>query len=424
MLNIKIVYIGAGSMDFGIKLLKDIFSTDELNGCTLSLVDIDRDNLKRVYDLAVKINEKTGKNLKIEAHIERKDALPGASFVVNSLAIERCDLWKYDFEIPKKYGIRHTLGENGGPGGQFFTLRTIPVIMDIARDIEELCPDAFFLNFSNPESRIIYALSKYTKVKCLGLCHGIYESWSYIAEMLDMDSKGIDVFAAGLNHFQWLLKINDKKTGNDLYPLLREKEIYFDPSSQPLSRNLFRKFDLYPSCDDHHIGEFLQYGWEAGEEGYDFGEDNERRVTILKETSDIMNDKIDLKKWLKPSGERAVDVITGILYNKNIMIEAGIVCNNGNISNLSNDAAVEIPIRVDSEGIHPVTVGELPDSIASLLSIQVNIQRLSVEAALNGSEDLSMQALLIDPVVNSIKAAEQILKELWKINEKYIRKCI
>ena len=154
----KIVFIGAGSMSFGLSMFKDVFSSKELSGSTLALVDIDRDNLNRMYELAVKMNEVSGAGLKIEKTMERRDVLPGAGFVVSSIAIERCRLWKYDFEIPRKYGIRQTLGENGGPGGLFFTMRTLPLIMDIVHDMEELCPNAYFLNFSNPESRIILTL--------------------------------------------------------------------------------------------------------------------------------------------------------------------------------------------------------------------------------------------------------------------------
>ena len=156
----KIVFIGAGSMSFGIPTFKDIFTTPQLKGATLSLVDIDEENLERMYALALTMNEASGMELKIEKTMERRDVLPGADYIVNSLAIERCDLWKHDFQVPLKYGIKHCLGENGGPGALFFGMRTIPLIMDICRDIEELCPDAWFLNFSNPESRIVIYYNK------------------------------------------------------------------------------------------------------------------------------------------------------------------------------------------------------------------------------------------------------------------------
>lgn len=170
----KIVFIGVGSMSFGVNVFKDLFICKEFSGSTLSLVDIDKDNLERMYSLAVKMNDHLGSGLIIERTVNRREVLPGAGFVINSIAVDRLNLWKQDFEVPKKYGIRHVLGENGGPGALFHTMRNVPIIMDIVHDMEELCPDAYFMNFSNPESRIILAISRYSKIKNLGLCHGIF----------------------------------------------------------------------------------------------------------------------------------------------------------------------------------------------------------------------------------------------------------
>lgn len=420
----KIVFIGAGSMSFGLSTFRDVFSCEELAGSTLSLVDIDEGNLKRMYELAKKMNQVSGLDFKIEAATDRRKALPGASFVINSIAIERCNLWKYDFEIPKKYGIRHTLGENGGPGGLFFTMRTIPLILDIARDMEELCPDAYFINFSNPESRIILALSRYSNIKCMGLCHGVFMGHNDVAHIMGLDKDDIEVWAAGLNHFQWLLEIREKATGRDLYPLLKEKNKTYDPSFQPLSRKMFEAFGKYPSCSDDHIGEYVAYGWEGGEEGYNFEWDEECRKELAQEIDAKTSGEEPLGDWLTPSPERSIHVVTGILHNKRQTIESGIVYNNGAISNLPNDCAVEVPVMLDAGGIHPIRIGKLPDAIARLCSIQVGVQQMAVEAAVYGSKEMAMQALLLDPVVNSIEAAEKILDELWKINKPYIRKCI
>ncbi len=421
----KIVFIGAGSASFGLSTFRDIFSSSrEFEGSTLSLVDIDRGNLKRMYDLAVKMNELTGNRLRIEAHEDRRSALPGAGFVINSIAVERCELWRYDFEIPRKYNIRQTLGENGGPGGLFFTMRTIPIIMDIVKDMEQLCPDAYFINFSNPENRIILALNRYSKIKCIGLCHGILMGLADIAKIMDIDKEKIDVWAAGLNHFQWFLEIRDKATGKDLYPLLREKEKNYDPSFAPLSRRLLNVFGRYPSCSDDHIGEYLQYGWEGGEEGYDFEADENNREALKTEIERRVANPDAVGEWLNPSRERAVRVVAGILHNKKQIIESGIVYNRGAISNLPEDSAVEVPVMLDASGIHPFATGALPEGIAGLCRTQISVQQLAVEAAVHASRELALQALLVDPVVTSTSAAINILDELWKINEKYIRKCI
>lgn len=420
----KIVFIGAGSASFSVSTFRDIFSCKELEGSTLSLVDVDRENLDRAYNLAVKMNELSHSGLKIEKTTDRREVLPGAEFVINSIAVERNRLWKLDFAIPKKYGIRQTLGENGGPGGLFFTMRTIPMILDIARDMEELCPDAYFINFSNPESRIILALSRYSKIKCIGLCHGVFMGRSAVARIMGLKEEDIEVWAAGLNHFQWLLEIRNRATGEDLYPLLREKNKVYDSEFEPLSRKMLDAFGFYPSCSDDHIGEYLAYGWEAGDEGYDFDADEYRRELLRAEIARKTSGEEPMGDWLTRSHERSIHVVTGILHNKKQVIESGIVYNRGAIANLPIDAAVEVPVMLDAGGVHPVTMGNLPEGIAKLCITQIGVQQMAVEAAVYGSRELALQALLVDPVVNSIDVAKKILDELWEVNKRYIRKCI
>ncbi|MFN8254331.1 MAG: hypothetical protein U0W24_01500 [Bacteroidales bacterium] len=423
MRTTKIVLIGVGSLSFGLRMFQDIFISEELRGSTLSLVDLNPEMLDRMYNLAVHMNKVSGLNLKIEKSVNRREVLPGAGFVTNSIAIDRSRLWQLDFQIPKKYGIRHTLGENGGPGGLFFTMRTLPAIYDIVCDMEELCPEAYFLNFSNPESRIILALGRYSKLKHVGLCHGVFMGRHDVAKIMGIDEKRVDVFAAGLNHFQWLLKLTDKENGIDLYPLLLEKEKSFDPAFMPLSRKLLKAFGKYPSCSDDHLGEYIAYGYEGGEHGYDFAWDASERIRMQNEVEEVLSGKRNVKEWFQPSEEKAVDVITAIMNNKKQFIESGVVYNNGAISNLPDDLAVEVPIMADQNGITPLRVGNLPDGIAKLLLQQASVQQMAVDAAVNASKEMALQALLIDPVVNSTDAAWKLLDELWEINKPFIRKC-
>lgn len=420
----KIVFIGAGSMSFGLSMFRDMFSTTQLSGSRLVLVDLNGEYLERMYQLALKMNAESGAGMIIDRTTDRLTALPGAEFVVNAIAIDRNRLWRLDFEIPRKYGIRHTLGENGGPGGVFFTMRTIPIIMDIVRDMERLCPEAYFINFSNPESRLILALGMYSKIRSVGLCHGIFMGQNDVARIMDLSPEQVDVFGAGMNHFQWLLQIRDRNTGADLYPLFREKEKDYDPEFMPLTRKLFRAFDLWPTCSDDHLGEYLAYGWEGGEEGYNFDGDEALRVEIQTQIEAVLAGGSLPEKWLTPSGERGAKLIAGILHNKKVVIESGVVHNRGTIPNLPDDCAVEVPIAVDSFGIHPISVGNLPEPIAGLLTSQAVVQKLSVEAAVKGSKQMALQALLVDPVVNSITAAENLLDELWEVNKPYIRACV
>jgi alpha-galactosidase len=421
----KIVFIGAGSMCFGLSMFRDMFFAEKLQGSTLSLVDINSEGLARMTALARMLNDLSGAGLKIEHTADRRAALDGAEFVLNATAIDRNRLWKLDYEIPKKHGIRQTLGENGGPGGLSFTLRTLPMVLDFARDIEELCPNALLINFSNPESRIILALGKYSKVRAVGLCEGIFGGQGHVAHIMDMPKEKVDVWGAGLNHFQWLTHIRHRETGEDLYPLLRKKDATHDPAFTPLSRRLFRAFGLWVTCSDDHMGEYVPYGWEAGDHGYDFDQDERDRAEFLATLKGVLAHRRAMPEWWHtPADERGAAVIAGILHNQKRFIESGIVYNRGVIPNLPGELAVEVPIVVDAAGVHPVSLGPLPDPIAKLLSVQASVQQLAVEAAMRGSKEIALEALLIDPVVNSTTAAAKVLDELWEVNRPYIRRCV
>lgn len=421
----KIVFLGASSGSFGISMFRDLFSTHDLAGSTLVLVGRNVDRLARAERLARLLNEKSGAGLKIESTTDWRGAFDGAQFVIHSTVIDRNRLWKLDWEVPRKFGIRHTLGENGGPGGLFFTLRTLPVVFDFVREMERRCPQALFINFSNPESRIVLALGQYSKIRTIGLCHGIFLARNQVAAILGLPSERVEVWGAGLNHFQCLMQIRDRETGADLYPLLREKEKDHDPSVAPLTRNLFRGFGYWLGCGDGHVGEYLPFGWEAGEGGYNFEWDEGERAKTDRTIDDVLSGRAEIPAWwLTPSGERAVAVIAAVLHHRQQLIESGVVYNQKTIPNLPASAAVEVPVMADMAGVHPVSLGPLPDPVAKLMSVQVNVQQLAVEAAVQGSKELALQALLIDPVVNSAAAARSLLNELWEINRPYIRKCI
>jgi alpha-galactosidase len=412
-------------MSFGLSMFRDIFFAEQLRGSTLTLVDTNPQGLARMTELARLLNETSGAGLIIEHTIERRAALEGAGFVLNATAIERNRLWKLDYAIPKKYGIRHTLGENGGPGGLFFTLRTPPMVLDFAHDMEELCPNALLINLSNPESRIVLALSKYSSIRAVGLCEGIFGGRSHVARIMDIPAAEVDVWGAGLNHFQWLTQIRHRETGEDLYPLLRRKEADHDPTFAPLSRRLFRAFGLWATCSDDHLGEYVAYGWEASEQGYDFAKDERDRANFLETLKLVLAGSIPIPDyWRTPSEERGAAVIAGVLHNQKRFIESGIVYNHHIIPNLPSDLAVEVPIVADAAGVHPVSLGPLPDAIAKLLTMQASVQQLAVEAAVRGSREIALQALLIDPVINSTTAAAKLLDELWEINRPYIRCCV
>ena len=418
----KIVIVGAASMSFGLSMLRDIFASGKFAGSTLTLVGRAHDGLERMERVARFLDETHGGGLTIEATIDRRAAFDGAKFVANAVAIDRNRLWRRDFEVPRKHGIRHTLGENGGPGGLFFTLRTLPLIFDIVRDMEAVCPDALLINFSNPETRVIQAVGRYSRIKAIGLCHGVFLAQHAVARIIGLPADDVDVRTAGLNHFGCLVQIRHRRTGADLYPRLREREPDYDPSFAPLTRKLFRAFGYWLGCGDSHVGEYLAYGWQGGERGYDFDADEQQRIAFRQTVDEVLAGKHPIPPWwLTASGERGAAVIAGVSHNENRFIESGIVINQGAIPNLPADAAVEVPVMADASGVHPVCMGPLPDPIARMLATQVNVQQLAVEAAAHASKELALQSLLIDPVVPSIDAAIAVLDELWEYNRPYIR---
>ncbi|MFA6021231.1 MAG: alpha-glucosidase/alpha-galactosidase, partial [Rhodospirillales bacterium] len=251
----------------------------------------------------------------------------------------------------------------------------------------------------------------------------------YIGTIMGMADKEpeqkLDLWAAGLNHFQCVMQIRDRETGKDMYPLLLEKDKTFDPSLQPLTRKMMRAFGHWITCSDDHMGEYIPYGYEGGEKGFDFdGEDN-WRIKLQGIIDDVVAGKQQPPdEWNTLSGERGIAVIESVMHNQKRMIESGIVYNRGVIPNLPADLAVEVPIVADAAGLHPVSLGPLPDPIAKLMTMQASVQQLAVEAAVHASKELALEALLIDPVMNSTNAAHKILDELWEANLPYIRKCV
>ena len=422
MRAIKVVIIGAASASFGPGSLRDAIQMKELRGSTLVLVDLNEESLSWVTRLSQRMNEEADAGLVIRSTTDRREALREADFVITSVAVKRDELWKQDWAIPIKHGIRQVLGENGGPGGLSHALRNIPLILEICRDMEELCPDAYLINFSNPESRIVMAVQKYTSIKAVGLCHGVYMGRDRVAGIMGRRGEELDVKAAGVNHLQWLLDIRDKETGADLYPFLRQREAELGETHDPLTRALFRHFGFWPSPSDDHVGEYLAYAHEkTGLHGYDFAGADRGREEMWRWVRSLADGERELGDLLtQPSGEGAFTIIRAIVQNRNEYVLAVNIVNNGAITNLPPDAIVEVPALVSGFGIQGLTMGELPMGIAALCNMQVAVQRLVVEAAVHGDKQLAMQALLVDPVVDSMEAAENTLDELLDVHRVYL----
>ncbi len=417
----KTTIIGAGSASFGLGSLRDAVRQQELRGSTLVLVDLDPEALDRMARLAQLMSEAAGARLKIQATTDRRKALRGADFVVTAFAVNRDALWKLDYQVPLKHGIKQVNGENGGPGGLFHTLRNVPIILGIARDMEELCPDALLINFSNPESRLCMAVDRYTSIRAIGLCHGIHGQLGQLSRVMGVPCENLDCKAAGLNHFTWIQDLRLKDTGKDAYPLLREKLADFDPAFEPFQRYLFQRFGLYPSPGDNHSGEYVAWAWEFGVRGWDFEAGARYREEQAKRIEALLSGSESVKKLVtRPSGERAFPIIGGILSNSNHLELAVNIPNNGCIPNLPADAIVEVPAVISGAGVQGLRVDPLPEGIAALCNTQVEVQRLAVDAAVLGSRELALQALLADPVVQSYSAAEKTLDELLALEAEYL----
>ncbi|MCL6518911.1 MAG: alpha-glucosidase/alpha-galactosidase [Armatimonadetes bacterium] len=422
MRNVKIVLIGVGSASFGLGALSDLVNIPCLKGSTVCLVDIDSAALEAMGTIARKMNDQADAGLNIEQTTDRTRALPDADFVVISIAVRRNELWKLDFEIPLKYGVKQVLGENGGPGGLFHAMRNIPIILDICHDIERLCPNALVFNFTNPVPRISMAVNRYTNVSFVGLCHGIAGELWRLSKVMEVDQENLDAKAAGLNHFTWILDLRFKDTGEDAYPLLREKLEDYDPSFQPLSRKMFDTFGYYPSPGDDHIGEYLPFAWEyCGLKGFDFAGSERYKADISERIARILRNDEPVTPLIEHrSGERAFSIIEGIITNSNHVELAVNIPNDGLIPNLPMDAIVEVPAVISGAGISGISVGALPAGIAAMCNTQIGVQELVVDAAVTGSRQIALQALLADPVVNSVDSAEKILDELLALEAAYL----
>lgn len=430
MKNVKIVVVGIGSASFGPKTLGDILSRFELGGSTLCLVDIRPEALEPMHQLAKIMNDAWSTGMIIEATTDLQLALPDADFVICMLEANRDRLWQLDMQIPHKYGVMQVLGENGGPGGLSHTLRTIPLVLNVAREVEKLCPDAWFLNYTNPLPRICRAIRKYTDVKAIGFCHGIGSTVKVISEMLDKDPDELDIRAAGLNHFHWLLHIHDRTTGDDFYPLLREHAASYHPDKRHLWQDLFRCFGHLPFPSDDHIGEYLPFmhvpsfdPWKKYDHDHWLlhwdGKDR-KRDGMWNRIKEVVNGSRSVDEYHSGSGERAIPVLLGIRDDLKHQELALNIPNKGYIGNLPNDAIVEVPTTVDRGGATGLEMGDLPPQIAAWCSNQVHVAELAVDAAVLGDRTIALQSLLADPVTNDIETAEKILDEYLYVHSDWL----
>jgi alpha-galactosidase len=457
-LPVKITVIGAGSASFGENTLSAIMRSKKLRGSTLALVDRNTASLDIVQRLASRLNRDWDSQFNITGHTNHRDALADSDFVVNAIEVgARENLWQRDFEIPIKYGVRQPYAENGGPGGFAHAARNIGPIMNIARDMESLCPKAWFINFTNPMVRICDAVNRHTKIKAVGLCHQIYAGYGMVGIALAKDlgievPEGItgmhasvdqhplqhrireqivplvDIRAAGLNHFTWILSIHDRRTGEDLYPLFRKRFFELDRSFEPLTRDVFSAFGLFPVPGDTHVCEYLP--WLSDSQTRPWDKYNIRlydwnlfaavREFELHRLNEMADGNQTIEHLLDTDSEGALEMIENVAGGTTHYHLAANLSNAGQISNLPLGAIVETPVIVDGAGIHPVHVGALPEPVAELCRREIVTGQLGVDAAVEGDREKALQCLLLDPVVTDIETARNILDDYLTSYREYL----
>jgi alpha-galactosidase len=377
--------------------------------------------------LAERLNASAGWDVDVRSTVDRLEALPDADFVVTSVAVDRLASWRTDHELALKHGFASVLSENGGPGGLSHTLRSIPLMVEIGCDVERLAPGALVLNYTNPENRVCLALERHTSVRAVGLCHSVAESIDGCARLLGRSLADIDARAAGANHFTWFLSIRDARDGTDLMPEFRRRTMAADAGRGPLSRLLFERLGVHPAIDDDHVGEYLPWAADViGTSGYDFDglEDRSRRAVATLEAWGSGERSVE-SLLAEPSEEAmalhgAAAVVGDVIARRTRRRPSFILPNTGWIDNLPAESVVEVPGLVEDGVPRGVEVGSMPDTVAALIRHELSIQDLAVEAALEGSRDVALQALLLDPVVNSARAAEAFLDDVLRAHRPWL----
>lgn len=421
---IKITFMGAGSTVFARNVLGDCLLTPALCESEIALYDIDKERLEESYALICRLNENINdskavisKYLGVKA---RKDALRGARFVVNAIQVggyDPCTIT--DFEIPKKFGLRQTIADTLGIGGIFRALRTIPVMEDFARDMEEVCPDAWFLNYTNPMAMLTGYMQRYTNIRTVGLCHSVQVCAPDLLKNLGMEEyvDKVETKIAGINHMAWLLSIKDQN-GADLYPEIRRRALEKNSTEKHkdmVRYEYIRRLGYYCTESSEHNSEynmfFIKSKYPELIERYNIPLDEYPRRCInqiadWKKTRDslIADPHITHERSREYASHIMEAMITGTPYKI-----GGNVLNTGLITNLPSDACVEVPCLVDRSGITPCHVGKLPLQLAAMNMTNINVQLLTIEAARTRSKDALYQAAMMDPHTASELSIDDIV---------------
>ena len=431
---IKVTFIGAGSTIFAKNILGDIMFCKSIRNAEFALYDIDETRLEESRLVIEAINKKYNENrAKVKCYLgveNRKAALSGADFVVNAIQVggyEPCTV--IDFEIPKKYGLKQTIADTLGIGGIFRALRTIYVMKDVAKDMEEVCPKALLLNYTNPMAMISGYMQRYTNVKTVGLCHSVQVCSKGILEKLDIKVDGFIDKIAGINHMAWLLEIKDMQ-GNDLYPEIRKRAEKMNATEKHKDMVRFeyiKHLGYYCTESSEHNAEynpfFIKPNYPELIEKFNIPIDDyiRRCKTQIecwnKQLDEIMNGGDIIHERSKEYGSR---IIEAMVTNKPFKF-GGNVNNTDLITNLPREACVEVPCMADGAGIHPTVIGDLPPQLAAMNRTNINPQLLTIEAAVTGKREHIYHAAMLDPHTAAVLSIDDIVAmcdELYEAHEK------
>ncbi|MGM0878356.1 MAG: alpha-glucosidase/alpha-galactosidase [Bacillota bacterium] len=413
----KITFIGAGSTVFAKNVLGDCMLVPALAGFEFALFDIDEQRLKDSENMLNNLKNNYNSNVTIKSYSDRKEALRGAKYVINAIQVGGYKpSTVIDFEIPKKYGLQQTIADTTGIGGIFRALRTIPVMLDFAKDIEEVCPDALFLNYTNPMASLTGAMLRYTNVKTIGLCHSVQVCTEHLFRDLGMDHEGIEERIAGINHMAWLLEV--KRDGKDLYPEIKRlaKEKQKTKHEDMVRYELMDKFGYYITESSEHNAEYHPYFIKSKYpeliEKFNIPLDEyPRRCVEQIERWESMREEMVNNSQLTHtrSHEYGSRIIEAMETNVPFKF-GGNVLNTGRlISNLPENAVVEVPCVVDRNGIMPTYIGDLPEQLAALNRTNINTQLLTIEAAVTGKREHVYHAAMLDPHTSAELSMDEII---------------
>ena len=422
----KIALIGAGSVVFTRNLCNDILLTPALQDSTIALMDIDPQRLAQAHDLVQAIVDRRGVQVRVEATAERRKAVQDADYVITTFQQGGLDAYKLDIEIPQRYGVEQCVGDTLGPGGVFRALRTIPVLIDLCHDMDDLAPDALLLNYVNPMAANCWAVEMGTGRPHVGLCHSVQGTSEMLAEWIGVPYEEVIFYCAGINHQAWFLEFRRKE--EDLYPLIRaaieRPEIY---AQEPVRIEMMKHFGYFVTESSGHASEYVPYFRKTARmvnedlvprfkdkvnHWFEFGRTGGYLRYCVRRFAEAQREYQELLQGVRDlPGERTHEygsiIIEAVETNLPVRIN-GNVPNWGLIDNLPQGCCVEVPCLVDGNGVQPTTVGELPAQLAALNRTNVNVQELTMEAALTGDVEAVYHAVMLDPLTATVCTLPQI----------------